>query len=65
MGRSKRKDDLLNAYSRIRKPVPPPERVERNRRKQIAEQLIEKDVQEELKQESPVAGEYGQPTSDA
>jgi hypothetical protein len=42
-GRKKRTDDPLDAYRRIRKPVPPPGKVEQDRRRKIREDEAERD----------------------
>jgi len=39
----KRPDEPLEAYRRIRKPVPPPERVIPDRRRKVREELAERE----------------------
>lgn len=48
MARSKRKrDDLKDLYRRIRKPMPPPAKVERDRRRKIAEEQARREAENE------------------
>jgi hypothetical protein len=43
----KRKDDPLEPYRRVRKPMPPPERVERDRRRKALEEQARREANEE------------------
>lgn len=45
--RSRRREDPLAAYSRIRRPMPPPERVIRDRRRDLEERRAEREIEEE------------------
>ncbi len=48
----KRKPDRLkDTYDRIRKPVPPPPRIEEDRRRKIEEELLEREADEDLIEE--------------
>jgi hypothetical protein len=38
-------DDPLDAYRRIRKPVPPPQRVERDERRRLVEREAEREAE--------------------
>lgn len=52
MVRPKRKPNRLKeTYDRIRKPVPPPPRVERDRRRVLEEDLLDKEADEEMRKE--------------
>lgn len=42
----RRTDDPLAAYRRIRKPMPPPERVERDRRRDLDEDAVEREIED-------------------
>jgi hypothetical protein len=42
----KRGADPLEAYRRIRKPMPPPERVERDRRREIDDERARREIDE-------------------
>ncbi|HEX2025132.1 MAG TPA: hypothetical protein VHH92_01925 [Actinomycetota bacterium] len=42
-----KRPDRLDPYRRVRKPVPPPERVERDRRREIEEREARRQVEEE------------------
>jgi hypothetical protein len=42
-----RKKRRLDDYRRVRKPLPPPERVERDRRREIEERESRREVEEE------------------
>jgi hypothetical protein len=42
-----RKERPLDPYRRVRKPVPPPQRVERDRRREIEEREARKEAEEE------------------
>jgi hypothetical protein len=42
-----RRDDRLDPYRRVRKRVPPPERVERDRRREIEERQARRETEEE------------------
>jgi len=44
----KGKEDLAGVYSRIRKPVRPPERVEQDKRRRLAEKHLDEDLTQEL-----------------
>jgi hypothetical protein len=44
--RSKRRDDPLDAYRRIRKPMPPPEQVIRDRRRELEEEEARREMEE-------------------
>lgn len=46
--RKPEKEDLAKVYSRIRKPVPPPERVERDRRRRLAQKQARRQLDDEL-----------------
>jgi hypothetical protein len=37
-------DDPLEAYKRVRKPMPPPERVDKDRRKRMLDEEAEKEM---------------------
>jgi hypothetical protein len=41
-----RKDEPLDPYRRVRKPMPPPERVEKDRRREIDEREAQKELDE-------------------
>jgi hypothetical protein len=41
-----KKDEPLDPYRRVRKPMPPPERVERDRRREIREREARKELDE-------------------
>jgi hypothetical protein len=43
----KRKDDPLEPYRRVRKPMPPPERVERDRRRKALDEQARREADEE------------------
>jgi hypothetical protein len=45
--RSKRTRDPLAAYRAIRTPMPPPEKVMRDRRREIDEEVARRDMEEE------------------
>jgi hypothetical protein len=45
--RSRRRDDPLEVYRRIRTPVPPPQRVLRDRRRELEEEQVRRDVEDE------------------
>jgi hypothetical protein len=45
--RSKRRDDPLEAYRRIRKPMPPPEQVIRDRRRELEAEEARREIEEE------------------
>jgi hypothetical protein len=42
-----RKERPLEPYRRVRKPVPPPQRVERDRRREIEEREARREAEEE------------------
>jgi hypothetical protein len=44
--RSKRKTDSLDAYRRIRTPMPPPERVLPDRRRELEEERARREMEE-------------------
>lgn len=46
MARKRRGFDPLAIYRRIRKPMPPPERVERDRRREIRDDADRRDMRE-------------------
>jgi hypothetical protein len=49
--RSKRKkEDLKETYARIRKPMPPPEKVERDRRRSIKEEQSRREIDELIRE---------------
>jgi hypothetical protein len=48
---SNKPDDLVRRYSKIRKPMPPPEQVEEDRRRKIEEEQAEREAEEELRKE--------------
>jgi hypothetical protein len=43
----RRADDPLEAYRRIRKPMPPPQKVEKDRRPELEDQHARRDIEEE------------------
>jgi hypothetical protein len=49
--RSKRRDDPLDAYRRIRTPMPPPEQVIRDRRRELDEEQARREIDGELAEE--------------
>jgi hypothetical protein len=46
----KTKEDLKSTYARIRKPMPPAERVERDRRRAIKEEQSKREIDELLRE---------------
>jgi hypothetical protein len=42
-----KRQERLDPYRRVRKPVPPPERVERDRRREIEEREARREAEEE------------------
>lgn len=42
-----KKDEPLDPYRRVRKPMPPPERVERDRRREIEEREARRELERE------------------
>lgn len=44
--RSKRRDDPLAAYKRLRTPMPPPERILPDRRREIRDEEARKEIEE-------------------
>lgn len=53
MARSKRKrDDLKDLYRKIRKPMPPPAKVEKDRRRTLREEQARRDTENETKERS-------------
>jgi hypothetical protein len=49
--RPNKPDDLVKRYSKIRKPMPPPEQVEEDHRRKIEEEQAEHEAEEELRKE--------------
>lgn len=45
--RSKREEDPLAAYRRIRTPMPPPGRVERDRRRELEDEEARREIEDE------------------
>jgi hypothetical protein len=45
--RSKRDDDPLAAYRRIRKPMPPPERIVPDKRRDLEDEEARREIEEE------------------
>ncbi len=45
--RSKRDDDPLGAYRRIRKPMPPPERIVPDKRRELEDEEARREIEEE------------------
>ena len=39
--------DVLDAYRRIRKPMPPPQKVERDRRRELRDEQARREVEED------------------
>ena len=44
--RSKRDEDPLAAYRRIRKPMPPPQKVDRDRRRELEDEAARREIDE-------------------
>jgi hypothetical protein len=42
-----RGDSLKDTYARIRKPIPPPSRVEEDRRRELLEEIEEREIEDE------------------
>jgi hypothetical protein len=42
----RKKEDLKSTYARIRKPVPPPGKVEKDRRRAISEEQSQREIDE-------------------
>lgn len=42
----RKKDDRLEPYRQVRKPVPPPERVDEDRRRKLEEEEAEREIRE-------------------
>jgi hypothetical protein len=45
--RTKREADPLAAYRRIRKPMPPPERIEPDKRRELEDEEARREIEEE------------------
>ena len=45
--RSKRETDPLAAYRRIRKPMPPPERIEPDKRRELEDEEARREIEEQ------------------
>jgi hypothetical protein len=45
--RSKREADTLAAYRRIRKPIPPPERIVPDKRRELEDEEARREIEEE------------------
>jgi hypothetical protein len=46
MPRSRGKDDLKSTYDRIRKPIPPPQKVEKDHRHELQEKQAKREIEE-------------------
>jgi hypothetical protein len=45
--KTKRRADPLEAYRRIRKPMPPPQKVEKDRRPELEDRQARRDIEDE------------------
>ena len=43
----RRATDTLEAYRRIRKPMPPPQKIEKDRRAELEREQVRRDIEEE------------------
>lgn len=46
MAGKRRRSGLLDAYRRLRKPMPPPERIERDRRRELEDERARREIDE-------------------